>query len=158
VHSIAARVIASGLKDMGLMKGDMGEAVQNGAHALFFPHGIGHMIGLDVHDMEDAGEDYVGYDKEIKRSEQFGTGYLRMARRLQEGFTVTVEPGIYFIPHLMDKWRNEGRYRDFINYDAIEKFRGFGGVRIEDNILVTAKGNKVIGKPIAKEAAEVERG
>ena len=157
VHMIAARVIASGLKDMGLMKGDMGEAVQNGAHALFFPHGIGHMIGLDVHDMEDAGEDYVGYDQEFKRSEQFGTAYLRMARRLQEGFTVTVEPGIYFISQLMDKWRNEGRYRDFINYDAIEKFRGFGGIRIEDNILVTAKGNKVIGKPIAKEVAEVEK-
>jgi Xaa-Pro aminopeptidase len=157
VHMIAARVIASGLKDMGLMKGDMGEAVQNGAHALFFPHGIGHMIGLDVHDLEDAGEDYVGYDQEFKRSEQFGTAYLRMARRLQEGYTVTVEPGIYFISQLMDKWRNEGRYRDFINYDAIEKFRGFGGIRIEDNILVTAKGNKVIGKPIAKETAEVEK-
>jgi Xaa-Pro aminopeptidase len=157
VHSIAARVIASGLKEMGLMKGDMGEAVQNGAHALFFPHGIGHMIGLDVHDMEDVGEDYVGYDPEFKRSEQFGTAYLRMARRLQEGYTVTVEPGIYFISQLMDKWRNEGRYRDFINYDAVEKFRGFGGVRIEDNILVTAKGHKVIGKPIAKEAGEVEK-
>jgi Xaa-Pro aminopeptidase len=157
VHMIAARVIASGLKDMGLMKGDMGEAVQNGAHALFFPHGIGHMIGLDVHDMEDVGEDFVGYDQEFKRSGQFGTAYLRMARRLQEGFTVTVEPGIYFISQLMDKWRNEGRYRDFINYDAIEKFRGFGGIRIEDNILVTAKGYKVIGKPIAKETAEVEK-
>ena len=90
-------MIATGLKDMGLMKGDMGEAVQDGAHALFFPHGIGHMIGLDVHDMEDVGEDFVGYDQEFKRSEQFGTAYLRMARRLQEGFTVTVEPGIYFI-------------------------------------------------------------
>ncbi len=157
VHMIAARVIATGLKDMGLMKGDMGEAVQNGAHALFFPHGIGHMIGLDVHDMEDAGEDYVGYDQDFKRSEQFGTAYLRLARRLQEGFAVTVEPGIYFIPQLIDKWRNEGRYRDFINYEAIEKFRGFGGIRIEDNILVTAKGNKVIGKPIAKEVVEVEK-
>ena len=115
------------------------------------------MIGLDVHDMEDTGEDFVGYDQEFKRSEQFGTAYLRMARRLQEGFTVTVEPGIYFISQLMDKWRNEGRYRDFINYDAIEKFRGFGGIRIEDNILVTAKGYKVIGKPIAKEVAEVEK-
>jgi Xaa-Pro aminopeptidase len=157
VHMTAARVIASGLKDMGLMKGDTGEAVQNGAHALFFPHGIGHMIGLDVHDMEDVGEDFVGYDNEFKRSDQFGTAYLRMARRLQEGFTLTVEPGIYFISQLMDKWRNEGRYRDFINYDAVEKFRGFGGIRVEDNILVTAKGYKVIGKPIAKEAAEVEK-
>jgi Xaa-Pro aminopeptidase len=157
VHMTAARVIASGLKEMGLMKGDTGEAVQNGAHALFFPHGIGHMIGLDVHDMEDVGEDFVGYDHEFKRSEQFGTAYLRIARRLQEGFTVTVEPGIYFIGQLIDKWRNEGRYRDFINYDAVEKFRGFGGIRIEDNVLVTAKGSRIIGKPIAKEAEEVEK-
>jgi Xaa-Pro aminopeptidase len=158
IHNAAARVIASGLKEMGLMKGDMGEAVQNGAHALFFPHGIGHMIGLDVHDMEDVGEDYVGYDKEFKRSEQFGTAYLRMARRLQEGFTVTVEPGIYFIGPLIDKWRSEGRYRDFINYDAVEKFRGFGGIRIEDNLLVTAKGSRLIGKPISKTPDEVEKG
>jgi Xaa-Pro aminopeptidase len=157
VHMSAARAIASGLKDMGLMKGDVGEAVQNGAHALFFPHGLGHMIGLDVHDMEDVGEDYIGYDNEFKRSQQFGTAYLRMARRLQEGFVVTVEPGIYFIGPLIDKWRNEGRYRDFINYDAVEKFRGMGGIRIEDNVVVTAKGNRLIGKPIPKEAEEVEK-
>lgn len=157
VHQVAATVIANGLKDMGLMKGDMAEAVRAGAHALFFPHGIGHMIGLDVHDMEDVGEEYVGYDKDFHRSEQFGTAYLRLARKLQEGFTVTVEPGIYFIPQLIDKWRNEGRYRDFIQYDAVEKFKGFGGVRIEDNILVTAKGNRVIGKAIEKDAGEVEK-
>jgi Xaa-Pro aminopeptidase len=157
VHQVAASVIANGLKDMGLMKGDMTEAVRSGAHALFFPHGIGHMIGLDVHDMEDVGEEYVGYDKDFRRSEQFGTAYLRLARKLQEGFTVTVEPGIYFIPQLIDKWRNEGRYRDFIQYDAVEKFKGFGGVRIEDNILVTAKGNRVIGKAIEKDAGEVEK-
>ena len=156
IHLIAARIITTGLKDMGLMKGDTEEAVKNGAHALFFPHGIGHMIGLDVHDMEDIGEDYVGYEKEIKRSEQFGTAYLRMAKRLTEGNVVTVEPGIYFIGPLIDKWKNEGRYRDFINYEALGKFRGFGGIRIEDNVLVTAKGNRIIGNPIPKEPNELE--
>ena len=156
VHLIAARIIATGLKDMGLMKGDTEEAVKNGAHALFFPHGIGHMIGLDVHDMEDIGEDYVGYDKEVKRSEQFGTAYLRMAKRLIESNVVTVEPGIYFIGPLIDKWRTEGRYRDFINYGVLEKFRGFGGIRIEDNVVVTAKGNHVIGKPIPKDTNAIE--
>jgi Xaa-Pro aminopeptidase len=156
VHLMAARIIASGLKDMGLMKGDTEEAIKNGAHALFFPHGIGHMIGLDVHDMEDIGEDYVGYDKDIKRSEQFGTAYLRMAKRLVEGNVVTVEPGIYFIGPLIDKWKNEGRYRDFINYEALEKFRGFGGIRIEDNVAVTAKGFRILGKSIPKEINELE--
>ena len=157
VHMTAARVIATGLKEIGLMKGDTDEALKNGAHALFFPHGIGHMIGLDVHDMEDVGEDYVGYDQEFKRSEQFGKAYLRLGRRLQEGFAVTIEPGIYFIGPLIDKWRNEGRYRDFISYDAVEKFRGFGGIRVEDNYLVTAKGSRLIGKPIAKEVDDVEK-
>jgi Xaa-Pro aminopeptidase len=157
VHMTAARVIASGLKELGLMKGDADEAVKNGAHALFFPHGIGHMIGLDVHDMEDVGEDYVGYDQNFKRSEQFGTAYLRLARRLQEGFTVTVEPGIYFIGPLIDKWRNEGRYRDFIHYDAVNKFKGFGGIRVEDNLVVTARGSRLIGKAIAKEVDDVEK-
>jgi len=157
VHMTAARIIATGLKEMGLMKGDTDEAVKNGAHALFFPHGIGHMIGLDVHDMEDVGEEYVGYDQEFKRSEQFGTAYLRLGRRLQEGFAVTIEPGIYFIGPLIDKWRNEGRYRDFISYDAVDKFRGFGGIRVEDNFLVTAKGSRLIGKPIAKEVDDVEK-
>jgi Xaa-Pro aminopeptidase len=157
VHTIAASVITRGLKELGLMKGDVDEAVHHGAHALFFPHGIGHMLGLDVHDMEDVGEDYIGYDQEFKRSEQFGTAYLRMAKRLQEGNLVTVEPGIYFINPLIDKWHSEGRYRDFIDYRAIDKFRGFGGIRIEDNVVITAKGNRIIGKPIAKEIEEVEK-
>jgi Xaa-Pro aminopeptidase len=156
VHMLAATVIAKGLKELGLMKGDVNDAVKHGAHALFFPHGIGHMLGLDVHDMEDVGEDYIGYDQEFKRSEQFGTASLRMAKRLQEGNVVTVEPGVYFIDPLIEKWRSEGRYRDFIDYKAIEKFSGLGGIRIEDNIVVTDKGHKVIGKPIAKEVDEVE--
>lgn len=157
VHLIAANAITRGLKELGLMKGDVGDAVKHGAHALFFPHGIGHMMGLDVHDMEDIGEDYIGYDQEFKRSEQFGTAYLRLAKRLLEGFVVTVEPGIYFIDPLIDKWHNEGRYRDFIDYKTVNKFRGFGGIRIEDNIVVTAKGYRVIGKLIAKEMDEIEK-
>jgi Xaa-Pro aminopeptidase len=150
VHMIAATAITKGLKEMGLMKGDVGDAVRHGAHALFFPHGIGHMMGLDVHDMEDIGEEFIGYDQEFKRSEQFGTANLRLAKRLQEGFVVTVEPGIYFIGPLIDKWHSEGRYRDFIDYRLVEKFLGFGGIRIEDNVAVTAKGSRVMGKPIPK--------
>jgi Xaa-Pro aminopeptidase len=157
IHMIAATVLATGLKEMGLMKGDVGDAVHHGAHALFFPHGLGHMMGLDVHDMEDIGEEYIGYDNEFKRSEQFGTAYLRLAKRLQEGYVVTVEPGIYFIGPLIDKWHSEGRYRDFIDYRAVDKFRGFGGIRIEDNIVVTAKGNRLIGKPISKDPDEIEK-
>ncbi len=157
VHLIAATAITRGLKELGLMKGDVGDAVNHGAHALFFPHGIGHMLGLDVHDMEDIGEEFIGYDQEFKRSEQFGTAYLRLAKRLQEGYVVTVEPGIYFIDPLIDKWHSEGRYRDFIDYRVVNKFRGFGGIRIEDNLVVTAKGHRVIGKPIAKEIDELEK-
>src|SRR5512145_2834963 len=137
VHVIAASAIARGLKELGLMKGDIGDAVKHGAHALFFPHGIGHMLGLDVHDMEDIGENYIGYDQEFKRSEQFGTAYLRMAKRLQEGYVVTVEPGIYFIDPLIEKWHSEGRYRDFIDYREVSKYIGFSAVRIEDNVVVT---------------------
>jgi Xaa-Pro aminopeptidase len=157
VHMLAATVIAKGLKELGLMKGDVDDAVKHGAHALFFPHGIGHNMGLDVHDMEDVGEDFVGYDHDFKRSEQFGTAYLRMAKRLQEGNVVTVEPGIYFINPLIDKWHSEGRYRDFINYREIDKFRSFGGIRIEDDVVVTDKGHRVIGKPIAKDMGEIEK-
>jgi Xaa-Pro aminopeptidase len=115
------------------------------------------MIGLDVHDMEDIGEAYIGYDLDFKRSDQFGTAYLRMAKRLQEGNVVTVEPGIYFIEPLIEKWHSEGRYRDFIDYNAVRKYLGFGGIRIEDNVVVTGKGHKILGKPIAKELEEVEK-
>jgi Xaa-Pro aminopeptidase len=156
IHKTAATVIAKGLKELGLMKGSIEDAVNHGAHALFFPHGIGHMIGLDVHDMEDIGEEYVGYDDEFKRSEQFGTAYLRMAKRLRKGNVVTVEPGIYFIDPLINKWHSEGRYRDFIDYRAIVKFRESGGIRIEDNIAVTENGYRVIGNPIPKSIEEVE--
>jgi Xaa-Pro aminopeptidase len=157
IHLKAARYIASGLKELGLMKGDIDEAVEQGAHALFFPHGLGHMLGLDVHDMENLGEDYVGYDDKTKRSEQFGLAYLRMARELQPGFVMTVEPGIYFIPALIDKWKGEKKLTQFINYEQVEKYKDFTGIRIEDNVLVTEKGHRVLGKPIPKRVKDVER-
>ena len=156
VHLLAARIIADGLSAHGLMKGDPEEAVSAGAHALFFPHGLGHMIGLDVHDMEGLGEDNVGYGDAFERSEQFGLAYLRMAKPLKEGHVITVEPGIYFIPPLIDQWKEEDKHTDFINYEALEAFRDFGGIRIEDNILVTASGPRVLGPPIPKTINDVE--
>ena len=156
-HTIACETIASGLKDLGLMKGDVKEAVAAGAHALFLPHGLGHMLGMDVHDMEGLGQINVGYDKEIQPSNQFGTAYLRLGRRLQPGFVITNEPGIYFIPQLTDMWKAEKKYQEFLNYDKIEGYRDFGGIRIEDDILVTADGHRVLGKPIPKTVAEIEQ-
>jgi len=156
IHLLAARVMAEGLKDLGLMKGNLEEAVAQGAHALFFPHGLGHMLGLDVHDMEGLGENYVGYDETVQRSEQFGLGYLRLARKLQPGFVLTVEPGIYFIPALYEKWRKEKKFKDFINYDRAEKFLDFGGVRIEDDVLVTRDGYRLLGPKIPKKISEIE--
>ncbi|MBN3036069.1 MAG: aminopeptidase P family protein [Bacteroidales bacterium] len=156
LHMMAARIIASGLKDVGLMKGDTDEAVAQGAHALFFPHGLGHMLGLDVHDMEGLGENHVGYDNEVTRSKQFGTAFLRLGRKHHPGFIFTIEPGIYFIPALIDKWKGEDKFTDFINYEMVEKYRDFGGIRIEDDILVTQNGHKVLGRPIPKKANEIE--
>jgi Xaa-Pro aminopeptidase len=146
VHLEVCRVLARGLKELGLMKGDVDEAVAAGAHALFMPHGLGHMMGLDVHDMEDLGQIYVGYDDEIRPSTQFGLASLRMGRRLQEGFVITDEPGIYFIPALIDQWRAEGMHTDFLCYDVIEKYKGFGGVRLEDDVLITATGSRFLGQ------------
>ncbi len=145
VHLEVCKVLAQGLKDLGLMKGNVEEAVAAGAHALFMPHGLGHMMGIDVHDMEDLGQCYVGYDDEIRPSEQFGLASLRMGRRLQEGFVITDEPGCYFIPALIDKWRTENLHTDFLNYDAIDKFKDFGGIRLEDDILITADGSRFTG-------------
>jgi len=139
IHLGACRILAEGLRTMGLMQGNPSDAVEAGAHALFFPHGIGHMMGLDVHDMEDLG-DIVGHKKE-KKSGQFGLNFLRLSRPLESGFVLTVEPGIYFIPALIDRWQQEQRHKEFINYDKIDAFRGFGGIRIEDNILVTPAGS-----------------
>jgi Xaa-Pro aminopeptidase len=156
IHLMAARIIADGLKGMGLMKGNMDNAVDQGAHALFFPHGLGHHIGLDVHDMEGYGEDYVGYDETVTRSDQFGLAYLRMAKLLKTGYVITVEPGIYFIPALIDKWKGEGKFLEFIDYNKVNEYRDFGGVRIEDDILVTEDGYQVLGKGIPKTIDDVE--
>lgn len=156
VHMLAATTIAEGLKAVGLMKGDVNEAVAQGAHAMFFPHGLGHMLGMDVHDLEGVGENYVGYNDEIQRSDQFGTAFLRLGRKLQQGFVLTVEPGIYFIPALIDQWKAEGKFMDFINYDIAESYKDFGGIRIEDDVLVTDTGVRVLGKPIPKTVNEIE--
>ena len=156
-HDIACRTIASGLKNLGLMKGNVEEAVAAGAHALFMPHGLGHMLGMDVHDMEGLGQIHVGYNDEIKPSSQFGTAYLRMGRRLQPGFTITNEPGIYFIPELIDLWKGENKFTEFINYEKLDGYRDFGGIRIEDDVLVTEAGSRILGKPIPKTVQEVEK-
>jgi len=157
IHLATAKAMALGLKELGLMKGDTDEAVEAGAHALFFPHGLGHMLGLDVHDMEGLGENYVGYDKTVERSKQFGLAYLRMARELQPGFVLTVEPGIYFIPALIDQWKSENKFPSFINYAKVATYRNFSGVRIEDDVIVTKEGNRVLGRPIPKTVEDVEK-
>jgi Xaa-Pro aminopeptidase len=156
LHLMACRIIASGMKEIGLMKGDTNEAVTAGAHALFMPHGLGHMMGLDVHDMEGLGEDYVGYNEEIKRSFQFGLSFLRFALPYKQGHVFTIEPGIYFIPELINQWKSEKKFGEFINYDKVIGYKDFGGIRIEDNLLITEKGHRLLGKPIPKTAAEIE--
>jgi Xaa-Pro aminopeptidase len=155
-HFVACRIIAVGLKALGLMKGDIDEAVTAGAHALFMPHGIGHMMGLDVHDMEALGENYIGYNDDVKRSEQFGTAYLRFALPYKPGHVFTVEPGCYFIPELINMWKAEGKHKDFINYSKLDAYLPIGGIRIEDNVLITDKGHKLLGKPIPKTVKEIE--
>ena len=156
VHRLAAVALMGGLRELGLAQGDPAEAVAAGAHTLFFPTGVGHMMGLDVHDMEPLGEDYVGYTDTIKRNPEFGWRYLRLAKPVEPGFVITVEPGIYFIPALIDRRRAEGKYDRFINFAKVEAYRGFGGVRIEDDILITPEGCRVLGPHIPKAIAEVE--
>ena len=156
VHLMACTIIAASLKEIGLMKGNTAEAVEQGAHALFMPHGLGHMMGLDVHDMEALGENNVGYNTETVRSTQFGTAFLRFALPYQPGHVLTVEPGCYFIPELIAKWKAEKKFTEFINYPATEKYMSVGGVRIEDNILITDKGHKLLGKAIPKTIKEIE--
>lgn len=157
VHVNVCKVLAQGLKDLGLMKGNVDEAVAAGAHALFMPHGLGHMMGMDVHDMEGLGQIHVGYDDETRPSDQFGLASLRMGRRLQEGFVITDEPGCYFIPALIDKWKAEKMFMDFLNYDVIETYKDFGGIRLEDDVLITANGSRFLGqKHIPLTVEEVE--
>ena len=156
VHLAACRILADGLTDLGIMKGDPDEAVAAGAHALFMPHGLGHMMGLDVHDGEGLDENYVGYGTELERSSQFGLASLRLGRSLQPGFVLTVEPGLYFIPALIDRWQADGVHESFIDYDVLDSWRDFGGVRIEDDVVVTADGNRVLGEPIPRSLEDVE--
>lgn len=145
VHMSVCRLMAERLKELGLMKGDTDEAVNAGAHAMFLPHGLGHMMGMDVHDMEGLGQNYVGFDEETQPSAIFGTNALRMGRRLEKGFVVTDEPGIYFIPALIDDWKARGLHKDFLNYDMLETYKDFGGIRIEDDILITDDGCRFLG-------------
>ena len=157
VHYDVCRLMTDRLKDLGLMKGDTEAAVQAGAHALFLPHGLGHAMGMDVHDMEGLGQVFVGYDEETRPSSQFGTASLRFARRLEEGHVVTDEPGIYFIPALIDLWRKEGTNAEFLCFDEIEKYKDFGGIRIEDDVLITKDGCRFLGeKRIPYHVDEVE--
>ena len=155
-HLTSARVIAESMKAIGLMKGDVNDAVEAGASALFFPHGLGHMMGLDVHDMEDYGENHIGYGDGFERSNQFGLAFLRLAKPLKAGNVVTVEPGIYFIPQLIDKWNAEGLHKEFINYDALEAYKDFGGIRIEDDYVITDTGARLLGGNVPKKIKDVE--
>ena len=149
VHLAVCKLMTDRLKELGLMKGDTEEAVAAGAHAMFLPHGLGHMMGMDVHDMEGLGQIYVGFDEETRPNlEQFGTNCLRMGRRLEEGFVITDEPGIYFIPALIDEWRAKGLHKDFINYEKLETYKDFGGIRIEDDLLITKDGCRFLGKEL----------
>lgn len=157
VHFTACKKLTEGLKDLGLMKGDPDEAVAAGAHAMFFQCGTGHMMGMDVHDMEDLGEEYVGYNDSVKKeTELFGLKSLRLGKELQPGFVLTVEPGIYFNPYLIDLWKAEKKHREYINYELLEEYRHFGGIRIEDNFLITNDGARVLGQPLQKTISEIE--
>ncbi|MDY6439021.1 MAG: Xaa-Pro aminopeptidase [Prevotella sp.] len=159
VHFGVCRLMTERLKELGLMRGNTDDAVSAGAHAMFLPHGLGHMMGMDVHDMEGLGQIYVGFDDEVRPNlEQFGTNALRMGRRLEEGFVVTDEPGIYFIPALIDDWKASGHCKEFLNFDLLETYKDFGGIRIEDDVLITADGCRFIGeKRIPYHPADVEQ-
>ena len=147
VHFAVCRLMTERLKELGLMKGDTDEAVAAGAHAMFLPHGLGHMMGMDVHDMESLDQINVGFDAETRpRLDQFGTNCLRMGRRLEEGFVVTDEPGIYFIPALIDDWKASGHCAEFLNFDKLETYKDFGGIRIEDDVLITKDGCRFLGE------------
>lgn len=157
IHLGACRILTDHLKQLGLMKGNTDDAVAQGAHALFMPHGVGHHMGLDVHDMEGLGQIYVGFNDEIRPSTQFGLNCLRCGIPLEEGFVMTDEPGCYFIPHLIDLWKGQGMHKEYINYDEVEKYRDFGGIRLEDDLLITAAGNRLVGdKMIPIEIDDVE--
>ncbi len=156
VHLKACETLAAGLKSIGLMKGDTQEAVSQGAHAMFFQCGLGHMLGLDTHDMEDLGEEYVGYTDDLKKSTQFGLKSLRLGRKLEAGFVVTVEPGIYIIPELIDLWRSQNKFPEYINYDKLETYKDFSGIRIEEDLIITDAGSRILGKSLYRGAEKSE--
>ncbi|MDR0971307.1 MAG: aminopeptidase P family protein [Bacteroidales bacterium] len=156
IHIKAVTVLAQCLKDIGLIKGNVDDAVNEGVMGLFMPHGLGHLMGMDVHDMENFDENLVGYDEKTSRSTQFGLSSLRFGRKLEEGIVLTDEPGCYFVPALIDKFKAEKKFLSFVNYNEVEKYKDFGGIRIEDDILVTEKGSRVLGKPIPKTVEEIE--
>ena len=156
IHLFACEKLVEGLQQIGLMKGDTKEAVAQGAHALFFPCGLGHMMGLDIHDMENLGENFVGYNEEIKKSTQFGLKSLRLGRQLEEGFVITVEPGLYFNPNLIDEWAAEKKFLSFINYSKLEAYKNVSGIRVEENFLIIRQGSSVLGKKLAKTPTEIE--
>ncbi len=155
LHLESYRIMLNGLKDMGLVKGNVEDMITEGVGGLFMPHGLGHMIGMDVHDMENLGEQRVGYG-EMERSTQLGLKSLRLARELEEDFVITVEPGIYFIPELIEKMKAQGKWSSFVNYGSLESYYDFGGIRIEDDVQVIKDGSKILGKPIPKTIVEIE--
>lgn len=157
IHALSGEMLLEGLKGFGIIKGNTKEALAVDAHTLFFQCGLGHMIGLDVHDMENLGEQYVGYTEQMKKKTDFGWKSLRLGRALEPGFTITIEPGIYFIPTLIDMWKSENKLSDFINYSELEKFKNFGGIRIEDEVLITENGHRILGNKMPpKTVAEME--
>ncbi|HEX5152472.1 MAG TPA: aminopeptidase P family protein [Parafilimonas sp.] len=156
IHRQASIKLLEGLKELNLVKGNAEDAVHEGVHTLFFQCGVGHMMGLDVHDMEDLGEQYVGYTDILKKSTAFGWKSLRLAKELKPGFVLTVEPGLYFIPELIDRWKAENKLSDFVNYDVVEQYKNFTGIRIEDNYFITNEGSKKLGNHLIKEVDEIE--
>ena len=157
IHLHACRMLTEGLKALGLMRGDTDEAVAAGAHTLFFQCGTGHLMGLDVHDMEDLGEQHVGYTDTLRKdTSTFGLKSLRLGKELEAGYVLTVEPGLYFIPELIERWKSENKLAAFINYEKVASFKHFGGIRVEDDILITETGYRILGKPLAKTIAEIE--
>ena len=156
MHKLSAYIGIKRLKELGLLKGSCDEALEKGVYGLFYPHGLGHMLGLDVHDMESLGEDYVGYSKKIKRDADFGISFLRLGKNLKKGFCITVEPGIYFIPELYAQWKEKDKLSHLINYKEFKNYMDFGGVRIEDNIYITENGSKNLSIQIPKEIDEIE--
>ncbi len=156
LHLASARMLVEGMKAIGWMKGNTEDAVTTGAHTMFFQCGLGHMLGLDVHDMENLGEQYVGYAPPHIKSTEFGLKSLRLAKALEPNNCITIEPGIYVIPQLIDKFRAEGKFMEFINYDKLEANRNFGGIRIEDNFVVTKDGVRNFGPQLPTQAEQIE--